>query len=533
MKNLSLKILLFSSAALLAACSISLSSSLSQSSLESESHSSSNSSASEVSSSSSSFSSMISPSESSATSQPQDVALPSSPEYLDFWAPSSDLKISLTMSTPAMATLSQLQSDHDNSTYFDVYFPASFHLSLNGTAYDLPDVGVRMKGNTSRRTFCDDSGSISNAVHFKVSFKATFDGPEYDLNNSVKAFKHDWSADAAGLSARKKRNLFGMEKLDLKYIPRNLNEEPNCVGQEVYCYNAFTSEGLLAPRANLSKVTLKNDTSAKTYSYEVVEPIDKIFLKRHFTKDEAKGDLYKCVYGKKGTADLSLDDAVTDSKDGQGYQNGTRISGGKIGVEDNINGYHPSYDLATNDDAGNSGSFTTIVNYINAIQDCLKHRADSTRLENVLDVDEFLHFSAVSWLLGNFDSERYNANNYYLYFRPSDGKAIYIPYDWDWSLGLDMTHNMVNLSAFDESTLGAPVVAIYYATFFKSRSLAYSKTAYQKSYLSYLQSGIAHGVLTYANYESLNNSFKYGTGQELSTVKTYMSTRVSVLNKDF
>jgi hypothetical protein len=518
-KNPSLKILLFSSAALLAACSFSLSSNGSQSSSISGSGA------------------MSSPSTTSyppltSGSQPQGVALPNSPEYLEFWAPTSDLQISLTMSTAAMATLSRMQSDHDVSKYFDVYFPAAFHLSMNGKTYDFNDVGVRMKGNTSRRTFCDDSGAIANAVHFKVSFKATFDGTEYNLNDAVKVYKHDWSADAAGLAARKKRNLFGMEKIDLKYVPRNLNEQPNCVGQEVYCYNAFASEGLLAPRANLSQVTLKNDTATKTYAYEVVEPIDKIFLKRHFTKAEAQGDLYKCVYGKMGTADLGLNNTVTDSRDSKGYQNGTRISGGKIGVEDNIKGYHPSYDLGTNDDAGNAGSFTAMVNYINAIQDCLDG-APAAQLESHLDVDEFLHFSAVSWLLGNFDSERYNANNYYIYYRPSDGKAVYIPYDWDWSLGLDMTHEMVNLSAFSEATLGSPVVQVYYATFFKSYNLSYSKAAYQKSYLSYLQSGIAHGILNYSNYESLTKSFKYATGQELATVKTYMSTRVSVLQKDF
>ncbi len=441
--------------------------------------------------------------------------------------------MSLTMTTQAMADLSKYQSDHDVSKYFDVYFPATFHLSLNGTAYDFEDVGVRMKGNTSRRTFCDSTGAISNAVHFKVSFKATFDGVEYDLNNEMKLYKHDWSADAAGLAARKKRTLFGMEKIDLKYVPRNLNEKPGCVAQEIYCYNAFSSEGLLAPRANLAKVTLKNDAATKAYTYEVVEPIDKVFLKRHFTKAESKGDLYKCVYGKKGTADLNLDDAVSDSKGSDNYQNGTRIADGKIGVEDNIKGYHPSYDLGTNDDAGNSGTFSTLVNYINIVHDCVYNGAAASRLEGALDIDEFLHFSAVSWLLGNFDSERYNANNYYLYFRPSDGKAIYIPYDWDWSLGMDMTHKMVNLSAFDESTLGSPVVAIYYATFFKSQILSYSKVAYQKSYLGYLKSGIANGVLKYENYTALNSSFKYATGQELATVKSYMSTRISVLNKEF
>jgi spore coat protein CotH len=514
---------LLSSVALLASCSFSLSSTTSNSA-----------------SSLSTFSGTLSSSTSdtsypslSSNSQLSDAALQNSEEYLAFWSPSSDLQMSLTMTTQAMADLSKYQSDHDVSKYFDVYFPATFHLSLNGTAYDFEDVGVRMKGNTSRRTFCDSTGAISNAVHFKVSFKATFDGVEYDLNNEMKLYKHDWSADAAGLAARKKRTLFGMEKIDLKYVPRNLNEKPGCVAQEIYCYNAFSSEGLLAPRANLAKVTLKNDAATKAYTYEVVEPIDKVFLKRHFTKAESKGDLYKCVYGKKGTADLNLDDAVSDSKGSDNYQNGTRIADGKIGVEDNIKGYHPSYDLGTNDDAGNSGTFSTLVNYINIVHDCVYNGAAASRLEGALDIDEFLHFSAVSWLLGNFDSERYNANNYYLYFRPSDGKAIYIPYDWDWSLGMDMTHKMVNLSAFDESTLGSPVVAIYYATFFKSQILSYSKVAYQKSYLGYLKSGIANGVLKYENYTALNSSFKYATGQELATVKSYMSTRISVLNKEF
>ena len=310
------------------------------------------SSASTGSSSSGSSSSSIS------TSQPDDAALVNSPEYLAFWNCESDLRMSLTFTARALADISYYGARENDSTFFDVYFPAAFSLSLNGTTYNYEEVGVRMKGNTSRKAFCDSDGTITRTAHFKVSFKATFSDESYDLDDEVKTYKKDWTGDPSGLALRKNRTLFGMEKIDLKYVPRNF--DPYCVSQEVYVYDSFRKEGIMAPRANLAAMEITDVVSSLSYVVEAVECIDKVFLKRYYNKAESKGDLYKCVYGPKGPADLSRDGTVERVEDANGNNVGARIASGRIGVEDNINGYHPSYDLSTNDDEGNSGTFSSM-----------------------------------------------------------------------------------------------------------------------------------------------------------------------------
>ena len=47
-------------------------------------------------------------------------------------------------------------------------------VKIDGEEYVIEEVGVRMKGDLSRKDFYGDDGYI-NAVHFKLSFDETFD----------------------------------------------------------------------------------------------------------------------------------------------------------------------------------------------------------------------------------------------------------------------------------------------------------------------------------------------------------------------
>lgn len=507
---------------LLASCSFSFSSDPSGASSKSSSSSSAPSTSSSASPTTSLSSVSSSEDDWSDLAQPSDAALVNSDEYRAFWNHHSDIKIRLTVSNQVAYDLSRLQGNHDDTTYDDLYFPAAFHLELNEATYDLDNVGIRLKGNLSRRYFVEEDGTITQTAHFKISFKATFDDDLYTTLSGVSQYKVDWSNDAVGYAARKKRTLFGMEKLDLKYTPRNTVEgkDGESNSQEIYCYDAFRKEGLIAPHANLVQTNFLDAKNGITYTAEAVECIDKVFLKRNFNKAESKGDLYKCVYGKMGQADLYLDNAVSAN-------NGvyTRIADGKIGCEDNVNGYHPSYDLSTNDDAGNSGTFASMSNFIGAIYDVTHKSAAQSVLESALDVQEFLKFSAVSYLFGNPDDQRYNANNYYIYFLPSTGKAIYLPYDWDWSLGLTYDKDYSSVSPFDETTGGAHVPYIYYATFYSSKSVNYSRSAYRSAYSGYIAAALKDGLLDYGNYSRIAGEMKYASKSELSIVKTYMTAK--------
>jgi hypothetical protein len=73
-----------------------------------------------------------------------------------------------------------------------------------------------------------------------------------------------------------------------------------------------------------------------------------------------------------------------------------------------------------------------------------------TALNRVVDIDKFLMYVAVSYLIGNPDDMRNNMNNTYIYFDSLTNKAHFIPYDLDWSLGLtwdeDITEKMAKKS---------------------------------------------------------------------------------------
>ncbi len=448
------------------------SSSSSQSSSGSSSASSSVSSSSSSSSSNSSVTSI-----SSQTDEKPKIV--STAEFYRLFS-GENIEIKLTFSEESLAAICSYQSERHEKKYHDVYFPADFVLKMGEDEYVYEEVGVRMKGNTSRRDILSD-GVIVQPCHFKVSFAETFDDPVYE-DSAISSFKKEWASSAERL-ARDERRLFDLKKLDLKYVPRN---EGTCYEREVYAFSCFREAGLLAPYAGLATVTLDNGNGEAKYGYELIEPIDKTFLQRRYNKENAKGDLYKCVYNDMGKADLARSGAINSST-------GERIANGKIGVEDNYNGYVPCYQLKTNDKLGEGSDFSKMANYIVKVHDLVYDGASKDVLESLLDVDEFLRFSALSYLLGGFDDQRYNNNNYYLYFHPATGKVIYIPYDWDWCLGTDCGHGLSSWGPFYDRTIdGGEQCSIYYATFLKSKksysNIKLDRTEYQNKYMSYVSS---------------------------------------------
>ena len=452
--------------------------------------------------------------------------LPETDAIKEFFSLDSTLSFAFTFSKESLAALSEY-GDRDNKKWGDVYFPADLTITLNGQSSFFQEVGVRMKGNFSRDAIMDGD-TIAKFCHFKVSFKATFDSEMYSLSQFAQ-FKHDWSLDANGKKERKDRSFHGLEKLDLKYIPRNEN---GCYAQEVYVYRSFREQGILAPHATFCSVDLTNGISSLNGYFEAIETIDKDFLKRNLGKTLAQGDLYKCTYGPMGKANLTRDGAVTKTSDSDGLTNGTRVMNGKIGVRDRYNQYFPVYDLKTNDDLGEASDFSSMVNFINAMWNIRYRKQSQQLLENTLDVDEFLRFEAISYLFGNFDDQRNNANNYYMYFFPDTKKAIYIPYDWDWCLGWDGDRNLANYKPYRTTDMTGSAIDnnVYYNTILPdSNAHSYSIDGYKAKYDSYIKAFVEAGLLDYANYESVASKMPLDSIPEESVVKAYMTAKKATI----
>lgn len=273
--------------------------------------------------------------------------------------------------------------------------------------YYYEEVGVRMKGNTSRNTFYNDDGFF-NSIHMKLSFKETFD----DAEDGYKQDELKVWEDESKRDERKDRTFGGMEKIDVKY---NSTADETYV-RELYAMKLFRDNGIYAPNATLCSLTaLEKDTTTKNLGvYRIHEPIDEAFISRHIEQDRV-GDLYKCTYTKTGPANLKNEQL--DSR---------------VGVEDELKGRFYSYDKKTNkkkDKITGERDFSSIKNFIRAVD------GNDADYEELIDTDYFAKFEAVNYILGNPDCIRNNYNNYYLYFL-ANGKAIVIPYDYDRCLGI-------------------------------------------------------------------------------------------------
>jgi spore coat protein H len=147
--------------------------------------------------------------------------------------------------------INSLSSIYDlNNAYSDTEYSANFVFD-NGTIRDtIPNIGFRLRGNTSR---------LSQKKSFKVSFNTFENGRKY----------------------------YGLEKL-------NLNGEHNdpTIIRSILCWNLLRKMGIPAPRANHVEVYINGDYYGL---YVNVEHIDEEFVDLRFGNTD--GNLYKCYYG--------------------------------------------------------------------------------------------------------------------------------------------------------------------------------------------------------------------------------------------
>lgn len=303
-----------------------------------------------------------------------------------------------------------LKLNNDYYTYADrnhkspIYRKADMYITITTAkdkyTYLINEVGVRLKGNTSRTDFYDLSRGMYKLVHFKVSFKETFDDELYYSSDA-----HVWGDDKEGKAlrkARKKRTFATLEKLDMKW---NRNYDTTYT-KEYYAYETFRENGVIAPHTNVASVDVSTDHAG---IYTIYEPIDDIFINKNVSVQDQGGDLYKC-----GWTNSAPD--LTDIN--------------SIGVEDEEKGAFYKYDLKTNKKKSDNSSLKNLIIKLNA------GNLTKESLSKLVDMDSFLKFAAVSYFTGNPDDMRNNYNNYYIYFLKSSSKAIFIPYDLDRCFGI-------------------------------------------------------------------------------------------------
>ncbi|HMM01174.1 MAG TPA: CotH kinase family protein [Bacilli bacterium] len=251
------------------------------------------------------------------------------------------------------------------------------------------------------------------------------------------------------MTERDDRTLFGMKKIDIKW--NNTNDQ-SLINQP-FVYRLFRKYNAFSPHSTLGTFTFDNGSTIVNMGIMTVnEPIDKTFMRRYLTKKNAAGDLYKALYNSQGMADLTPNNAFYESN-GEYF-----INPNGVGVEDTFNYYHPKYDLKTNED---ESTHTALLNLLVTLNTNQYASADVMKdeLEAAVDMDAFLRYAALSYLTGNEDDLRNNGNNYYIYFSPASSQAYFIPYDYDWSLGVGYDGNggqaMATISPYHSKMQGS------------------------------------------------------------------------------
>ena len=345
-----------------------------------------------------------------SNSQPR-ISLNTAEEFALFFHPTTKVMIDFQMTNANLLLMNEYgnrTADHDR------YVNAAMRIDVTPKeaqviSYCYPVVGLRMKGNTSRTDFIEENGAFTNFMNLKVSFAT--DDP-LDGRNPNQQF-------------------LGMTRMDLKW---NRNFDHTYVRQ-IFAHKLYGAYLPFAQEATLGGIRFLQTGVSEAFQdnylglFTITEPMDRRFFARRLgDTPEADGNLYKVLYTSTGAADMTKFNAV--NSDGTNHFR----TGNKIGIEDNAANYHPSYDLKTNTTLANFTDIVNLIGELNASND-VNDPNYRQRVEAVIDLPTFLWMEAVAYFVGNPDDYRNNANNLYLYFLPSTGKAYPIPYDLDRGFG--------------------------------------------------------------------------------------------------
>ncbi|MGN0738111.1 CotH kinase family protein [Treponema porcinum] len=313
-----------------------------------------------------------------------------------------------------------LLDNYDTNSKNEDCIHADFKMTKAGYTWQAEDIGMRIRGNTSR--IRPQQGDKYYQAHFKIDFE------EWIEDDTVEEGK-----------------LAGCMK---GIILKRFKDDPTYV-REVFGYNFFRKNGIwTAPRAGYTRLFINiieedgKPTELDYGVYAMIEEINKQFLKERSentpeigTKFNGnKGNLWKCCW--------QSSDGPSMATDFDAYRS--------FGVEeiflDETKSMRYDYDLKTNKDdlISARNEFIDFIYELNKLSTAEEIKAFYKKR---MDVDLFLKTYACNVLLGMDDDYWNNKNNYYFYF-DKKGKCYFIPYDYD---------NILGTNCFDDTATENPI----------------------------------------------------------------------------
>ena len=328
--------------------------------------------------------------------------------------------------------LNEIQKNYETGYKSEIYRVAdlvTISIKNNSKTYtwEYENVGIRQKGNTSRQNIFDGNGNL-NLNHYKLSFDETFD--------DIEMYDSSFIAQYSNI-AYKDREFLGLTGLDLKW---DKNYDLTHI-REAYANYMYRACGVITQNVGLTTFSMiQTDRNNKETSFGLCmlyEPASKSMLKRALSSDAKYINMSSWKEEKKGTFGIEgvnygdLYKASYGVGDGFAKPNlsNSSIQGKAVGIGNISGSYVPAYERKTNTNVDyDDNLFKTMVTITN--------NKSYEEINKVVDLDYLAISEAVGYIVGNPDSMRYNYNNYMVYMRRTDGKAIFIPIDTDRCFGI-------------------------------------------------------------------------------------------------
>lgn len=301
------------------------------------------------------------------------------------------------------AMIANMQEHFDEyGNYVDnTMYPVNMIYSDSSGSFEVFKVGFRTKSTTSRnllRTIDWRGREVFHQTTFQLQFNETFD---YADNTNIR-------------EVLKTREVFNLEQLNFEYSQIFNSSYDQAMISESYTHYLYEQAGLDVAKASNAVVYLKIGDQVIPYGlFTVIEPIDSEFVKSHFRSDLALqyGDLFKVTdVQTEGSLTLNYDDYIGINTDNIRY----------------------TYALRNNTLDNTRRTFEEFESFVEQVND-FDYFED--HYEDVINIDSFIRYLAIDFLVGNSDDLRYNYNNYYLYFDVYSNQVTFIPFDLDNALG--------------------------------------------------------------------------------------------------
>jgi spore coat protein H len=366
-----------------------------------------------------------------------DVPLAGKPAPADIESELFDLnKVPSITLTFTVAEWNKLLTNYDLNPQNDKKVVSNFTFSTSGKAVQLNNIGLKLKGNTSRRRPEGDTGQLHNA--FNPDWHHCHFSLDFSKNIGAQRFK-------------------GLNKLNLKWC-----KDDATYIREIYSYDLFRRFGCwTAPKASYCKLTVQVEGDAQPAYYGVyimLESVDEDYIaKRSAQWGPAIGWLWKGGYG--------------DSGDNANFVQTVSMGVEDVNINANLSQYF-AYDLKTREDeeVAAKAELTQFITDLNT-KTGTEFR---TWIAQKIDIPLFLKTYATNVIVGMWDDYWVNGNNFYFYLAPN-GKFYFIPYDYDNTLGTSLlmpnsgTRNPLTWGSMTNRPLITKILAIpEYQAMYKS-----------------------------------------------------------------